>query len=76
MNWKVEPLELCDGRWRADVIAVSVYPSITDLEIVPVSAHEAGGIGQTGGWYTLDSSTAQDDFSQYSPQAYHEEIIL
>ncbi|KAG5187242.1 DnaJ-domain-containing protein [Tribonema minus] len=68
---EVEPLELVDGRWRADAICADAYPNLSYLQVLEVTLHEAGGVGESGGWYTL-----LDDWSELSPQAYHDEIIL
>jgi hypothetical protein len=38
-----------------------------------VLLHEAGGVGENGGWYTMDNN---DDLEQFAPLAYHEEIII
>lgn len=67
---EVEPLEYLDGRWRPDTIGVGAYPKLTSLEVVEVLTHEVGGVGDTGGWYTL-----VEDLSEYAPM-YEEEMMV
>lgn len=40
------------------------------VQVVDVTGHDAGGVGENGGWYTL-----AEDWSELSP-AYFEEIII
>jgi hypothetical protein len=43
------------------------------LQICEVLLHEAGGVGENGGWYTMDNN---HELEQFAPLAYHEEIIV